>query len=690
MEPSIPRSASSTDEVGAASGRTARAQEGARIPDSEARYHAMAEAAEDAIMLICLDETIQYINPAGARLVGLTPQDIIGRAYVEFFRPAGPAHEQSHVQRVFATGERFTNEFAAPMAGGSRWMSATLTPLIAPAGTVTGVMATVRDISARRQAEEALRASEARFRTVVTHAQPIIFMIDRDGMFLLSEGKMLAALGLKPGDVVGKSAFSIYQDHPAILHGLRTALAGAHCEDTIDVGGMIFDIFYTPHRDAEGVVIGLIGMAVDITERMRAQNALAAERASLAERVEQRTAELSRANIELAFAVRAKDEFLAMMSHELRTPLNTILGSAELLREQIHGPLNVKQHHDLGAVAEAGQHLLALINDILDLAKIEAGREAIELEIVVVEDLCRAAMRMVAQVAVQRQVKISAQIDPLVVTMSADGRRIKQILVNLLANAVKFTPAGGEVGLEVRGAPAQQTLTFSVWDTGIGIASEDQQRLFKPFVQINSSLSRQHGGTGLGLALVLQLARLHGGSVAVESAPGQGSRFSVTLPWVAPTAGHAVDLAPSSAGAGHTIGAECQAAADARSGPVPLILLADDNEANIDMLLDYMLIAGYQVAVARNGAEAVARAAELQPALILMDIQMPVLDGLEAIRRIRAGGLTATPIIALTALAMRGDRERCMAAGANAYISKPISLRTLLATITDALAAPPA
>ncbi len=536
-------------------------------------------------------------------------------------------------------------------------------------------------------------------------------------------------------------------------------------------------------------------------KRGQAEQALEAERAELARRVAERTADLSVANAELARAARLKDEFLASMSHELRTPLNSILGRAEALQEQIYGSLTPKQIEMLRGVEESGRHLLALINDILDLSKIEADKLELQIEPIMVDPLCRASLRMVTQTALQRRVGITTAIDPQVEFIGADERRLKQILVNLLSNAVKFTPEGGKVGLEVQGDPEQQTATFTVWDTGIGIAERDLPRLFKPFIQIDSSLSRQSAGSGLGLALVHRLAQAHRGSVAVASAPGQGSRFSVTLPWNPD--GSAADPAPDSFGAERPnlgirtvlviedsttaadqaarylaeLGAQVQVIAQgapaaeralelqpdlivldillpdlhgwevlrrlkaeprtracpvvivsvvdeperarehgaaafllkpldrarllralqqifqagAEPAPQPAaapatratrILVAEDNQANIDVLQDYLRSKGFEVLVARNGDEALERAHEAAPALILMDIQMPGMDGLEAIRRLRANAqLHAIPIIALTALAMPGDRQRCLAAGADEYMTKPVNLRALQALI---------
>jgi PAS domain S-box-containing protein len=416
---------------------------------------------------------------------------------------------------------------------------------------------------------------------------------------------------------------------------------------------------------------------LELAQRTRAEQALERERQQLARRVRERTEDLSRANAELARAARLKDEFLASMSHELRTPLNAVLGLSEALEEQIYGPLDSRQREVLRSVQESGRHLLALINDILDLSKIEAGKAALEPRPVPVGEVCEASLLLVRQQAHKKKLAMTFAPDGRIMVLNVDQRRLKQMLVNLLINAVKFTPEGGAVGLEVAGDAEAGEARFTVWDTGVGIAGEDMGRLFEPFVQLDSSLARQHAGTGLGLALVYRMAEMHGGSVAVESRVGKGSRFTISLPWDGCVTGHA----------------PCQAAGEAGPAPAralegvpgrPLILLAEDNEGNIETFSDYLLSRGYRLSVARDGEEAVRRAAEERPDLIMMDIQMPGVDGLEATRRIRAGGAApGVPIVALTALAMTGDRERCLEAGADEYLSKPVSLKQL-ARIIDA------
>ncbi|NTW00779.1 MAG: HAMP domain-containing histidine kinase [Oscillochloris sp.] len=254
------------------------------------------------------------------------------------------------------------------------------------------------------------------------------------------------------------------------------------------------------------------------------------ERAHLAERVEERTRELSVANAQLRQANQMKDAFLSSVSHELRTPLNVILGSVELLQEEIYGPLADRQQRALTTVDESGRHLLSLINDILDLAKMEAGKFDFSFDMVSVSDACTQCIRLIRPHAERKGIVVKLEIDSAMDMISSDLQRLRQILLNLLSNAVKFTPEGGTIGLRAWSDQEAGTVDLTVWDTGIGISVVDQELLFQPFMQIDSRLARQYDGTGLGLALVAQLVALHHGRVLVESVPGKGSSFTVRLP----------------------------------------------------------------------------------------------------------------------------------------------------------------
>jgi CheY-like chemotaxis protein/anti-sigma regulatory factor (Ser/Thr protein kinase) len=361
------------------------------------------------------------------------------------------------------------------------------------------------------------------------------------------------------------------------------------------------------------------------------------------------------------------------------------LGLSESLLEQRRGPLNEYQQKALQIIEASGHHLLDLINDILDLSKIDAGKFDMYPQIVEVNTLCQSSLTFVRQQATRKSISLLYEEDKTISKFQADPRRVKQILVNLLTNAVKFTPEGGHVTLQVRASAEQDLVQFSVIDNGIGIAPEDLKRLFQPFVQVDSHLNRQFDGTGLGLALVQKLVDLHGGSVQVESEVNKGSRFTVNLPWQK-------DISETKESANSKVEPSVAAAegkpkfSSGGTSNQKVILLAEDSMANILTIGEYLESHGYEVAFARDGWEAISKAEEINPALILMDIQMPSLDGLEATRRLRANPRFATtPIIALTALAMSGDRERCLAAGANEYMSKPVKLERLVKIIETML-----
>ena len=423
-----------------------------------------------------------------------------------------------------------------------------------------------------------------------------------------------------------------------------------------------------------------IGAIKDVSDEVKARAQLASDRAHLETVVAERTLELTDANTDLARAARLKDEFLASMSHELRTPLNAILGMTEATLERIWGPLTDQQVEKLELVQESGQHLLSLINDILDLSKIGAGKLLPEVTMVDVKDTASSTLRLVSQLAMERRIHVETVLPEEGAMVQTDGRMLMQILLNLLNNAVKFTPPGGTVTVEVTNDASQDAVTCRVIDTGIGIAAEDMERLFQPFVQLQQGLSRPYGGTGLGLALVRRLAEQLHATVDVHSEVGKGSTFTVTVPRSA---------IPLSSDEDEDVVARITRLRTPQSRST--LLLAEDDEANVHTYVGYLQAKGYTVVVAKDGLEALAVARDVRPALILMDIQMPRLDGLEAIRQLRADpAFDDTPIIALTALAMPGDRERCMTAGSSGYISKPTSLKELREQIASYIGVPEA
>ena len=369
------------------------------------------------------------------------------------------------------------------------------------------------------------------------------------------------------------------------------------------------------------------------------------------------------ANAELERAARDKDDLLATMGHELRTPLNAMLSLSRVLQEQLGQVLTERQQQSFQVIDASGQHLLELINDILDLSKLQAGKMMLKMEPVDVETLCTTSLDIVRQFAEQKHLQLSLRIDPRVSTIQVDRLRVKQVLVNLLSNAVKFTPEYGAVGIDVVSDSEHSRVRLTVWDTGIGIDADDLSRLFRPFVQLERADHPPQPGTGLGLALSQRLARQHGGDLTVTSTPGAGSRFTLELPW-------------GSADATQPGEPQAPRAASRAGERRRLILLAEDNEANIFAISEYLELYGIPVVVARTGPEALEAARTQQPGLILMDINLPRLDGLEVIRRIRSGeGNGDLPIAIITALS--ADNERVRAAGADHYLGKPIDLDKL-------------
>lgn len=276
------------------------------------------------------------------------------------------------------------------------------------------------------------------------------------------------------------------------------------------------------HRELDAALATLQSQATIIQE----------ERAQLAEHVAARTAELVNANRELSRALQGRNEFLTSVSHELRTPLNAIIGLTDALAEGVYGTLTDRQERSLHTVNQSGRQLLSIINDMLDVAKLEAGKVLLLPVSVPIEELGQSSLDVIRAEASFKGIRVRYRRDPRLTTIWGDSLRLKQILVNLLSNAVKFTNSNGEIGLEIDLNAAAEMVTFSVWDTGIGIAADDLPRLFQPFVQLDGRLNRQYGGTGLGLVIAKRLTELHHGSISVHSIVGQGSRFVVSLPSV--------------------------------------------------------------------------------------------------------------------------------------------------------------
>lgn len=380
-------------------------------------------------------------------------------------------------------------------------------------------------------------------------------------------------------------------------------------------------------------------------------------------------------------ANQAKSEFLAAMSHELRTPLSTILGFTEGLQQELFGELTLEQKNATTVIDESAQHLLALINDVLDLARIEAGKMILTTQWFALEEFCRSCLRLVTKAAEKKQITLSLNLRNVPKGFETDSLRLKQILLNLLNNAIKFTPPGGTAALDVQGEREAARIRFMVSDTGIGIDDKDRERLFKPFVQLDSGMARQFEGSGLGLVLVSRLTEHLGGTFSMESRLGSGSRFTVLLPWRG--TGDEPDWTDTGSCA-DTVPEPVVASSCGRSAR---ILLVDDNPDAIALLSKFLHLKGYRIDGTLNGNEALDLITRNCPDLVILDVQMPGMTGLEVMQHIRALPAPAAhlPVIVLTARAMAGDREQCLKAGASIYLSKPVRLSRLAEAVESLL-----
>ncbi len=523
-----------------------------------------------------------------------------------------------------------------------------------------------RDISARKQAEDRL----LKLSMAVEQSPESIVITDVHGhieyvneAFVRNTGyQREEALGQNPRILQsGRTPKSVYTE---LWHALRQGQVwqGEFVNRRKDESEYIEFAIVSPIRQANGQISHYVAIKQDITNQKDTEAELLQYRQHLEDLVEQRTAQLAEAKQIAETASRAKSAFLANMSHEIRTPMNGILGMAHLLQREALTPTQTER---VARISEAGQHLLNVINDILDLSKIEAEKFVLEESDISVPALVHNAISMLQERASSKGLQLAAEIDDIPGHLLGDPTRLQQALLNYGTNAIKFTEQGS-ITLAVRvlqDHPEYALLHFEVRDTGIGIAPDVIPRLFSAFEQADNSTTRRYGGTGLGLSITRRLAQLMGGSSGVNSHLGQGSCFWFTacLKKSQTSPAHVLDQAPAQP---HVLLAQ--------HFPGLRILMAEDEPINQEVSLEYLKDIGFQCDVVQNGAQAVAAAQNHAYPLILMDMQMPDMDGLEATRRIRAAGHTM-PILALTANAFAEDKARCLEAGMNDMIVKPIS-----------------
>jgi PAS domain S-box-containing protein len=630
--------------------------------------HNLLAYANAPIIVWDAEFKITQFNKAFERLTGRAAPEVIGGG-LDWLFPA--AQRQAALDYISATtGERWeaveiTIQDRAGALHTLLWNSAAL--YAADGATVVATIAQGQDITERKRAEEALRASEERFRNLFENAPIGIFHSTRAGRILTANPALARMLAyVSPGELMARTAdmtHQIYADpevRPRVLRALIETDGWVHYDDVLwkRKDGSLITVDMTGRKvlNAAGEIVYLEGFIVDITERKRAESALAAAK------------EAAEA------ANRAKSQFLANMSHELRTPLNAILGFSELMTRD--PKLSPAQAENLAIINRSGEHLLGLINDVLDLAKIEAGRTALQEHAFdlhrLLDDLgdlfhLRAAVKGLV-LHVTRAPDVSQFV-------FADEGKLRQVLINLLGNAVKFTSAGS-VDLSVAPVAPQPTaascrLRCVVQDTGPGIPPRELAAIFEPFVQGASGHTAPEG-TGLGLPISRRFARLMGGDLTAFSTgiPGEGSRFEVELPL---RLAAATDVAPAqSTRAQHAIGLE-------PGQPVYRLLVVEDHSASRQLLVELLLQLGFAVRTAANGLEALQVWAEWQPHLIWMDMRMPVMDGHEATRQIkRTPQGQQTVIVAVSASVLAEQRTAMLAEGCDDFVRKPYREREIV------------
>ena len=657
---------------------TARVNAETELAGQKKLVETVLENINDGVVACDTTGKITYVNPALREMAGLgggsgdaTPDWAVEQLTLyDLATDRRVTWEERPIARALR-GERTDSvEFRLKSSPDSyRNIIVSACPMTGSGGEITGAVATWHDITE-------LRAGDVKVRAIYESAFQFIGLLDRSGHVVGANGTALGFINKPLSDVQGRPFWETpWWDHsPEEQAQCREAVTRAAAGETVRLyskhktaSGEIRDIDFSlkPLRDEAGRITHLIPEGRDVTELKQAQRG-AAEAKEAAEAANQ-----------------AKSHFLANMSHEIRTPMAAILGYSDLMLDpnrRASAKLN-----DLHAIRRNGLHLLELISDVLDLSKIEADRMTVEKISTDLPRLVAEAVSMTRPKAIEKGLQIKLEFaTPVPATCETDPLRVRQILVNLIGNATKFT-AKGRITVRVSCDGPSETdagLRIDVIDTGVGMDEAQQSRLFQPFVQADATTTRKFGGTGLGLTISRRLARLLGGDITVSSVPGQGSTFTL-----------AIRVGPVAAGQLVTEASEAQLRSHQASlGESPRIdlsgvriLLAEDGVDNREILTAYLTGAGATVAVAENGREAVEQAIKADEAgqpfvAVLMDMQMPVMDGYSATSELRRRGYGG-PIVALTANAMLEDRARCMSAGCDDYMSKPIDQRVLLSAI---------
>ena len=661
-EPRFSKDGEFLGHVGLCTDITAHRREEEALRESEERFRIMADGCPAVIWVTNAHGGNQFINRAGRRFCGNNYEQVLKGNWLLLMHPDDVPEFVDVFRHAVREHAPLRAEVRVRRADGEwRWVACYGEPRFAKDGEFLGHGGLCTDITGRKKAELALRSSEEKFRQLAENIREVFWVRDpatRKNLYVSPAYE----------HVFGRTCESVYRNpkswfeaiHPDDMERVRLLFVEADGEPAETQFRIrtpdgqekwILDRSF-PIRDNAGQLIRVVGIAEDITERKRHE------------------AELIQAREGADAASRAKSSFLANMSHEIRTPMNGVIGMLQLLGET---ELTDEQRRYATVAQDSGRTLLALINNILDLSKIEARK-------IVLENLSFNPGQIVAEVvqllgvqAAAKGLEIHARMSPDVPPLlCGDAHRLRQVLTNLCGNAIKFTDRG-EVSLDASlesGRDGTATVRFSINDTGIGIRPDQVGALFAPFAQADVSTTRKYGGTGLGLAICKQIVGMMGGTIGVDSREGQGSTFWFTAVF---------ELGPELASSQPKPASERFVAPDGSAAVRRTfrILVAEDNATNREVALAQLHRLGYTADAVTNGAEAVEAVERGGYHLVLMDCLMPVMDGFEATRLIRASSHACLPIVAVTADAMRDDRERCLNEGMNDYIAKPVELARL-------------
>jgi PAS domain S-box-containing protein len=641
--------------------------------DASNPYWQLLDTAPDAMMVVRTDGAIAFANLETERLFGYTRAELVGQPLEMLIPERFRAGHGGHLARFFASPTR------RPMGSGLQLyglrrdgtelpIEVSLSPIHSAEGI--SVCAAIRDVTERKRMADAARVNAERLESAVETMQDALALFDADDRLVLCNGPYRHLLGdLPPDAIVGRSYSDLLDVWMTTLvfatDEERAAFRAARIAARIAARNGSGDAFDARNR---------FGRSLRVLDRRSYDGGIVKTIWDLTDDV-LRAEELRGARAAAEAASAAKSEFLSSMSHELRTPLNAILGFAQLLGRDKKEPLSERHKERVAQILRGGEHLLRLINDILDLSHIEAGRVSISTEPVAVADVLdevRGTLEpMAARAGVVLMIAPSTNGVP---PIRADRTRFLQILMNFGTNAIKYNQPGGTVTVGVRRS-ADRLLRVSIADTGMGIPADKQDKLFQPFQRAGQETGPIEG-TGIGLVISKRLAELMGGTVGFRSAPGKGSEFWVDLP---------VDGSRSSGEGEERSGSE--PAQYGGSGKKRLVLYVEDNPANVTFMRDVLGdFEGLDLATSPTAEMGIEIALARRPDLVIMDINLPGMDGLAALERIRAEpSIAKVPVIALTAAASERDRQRGLAAGFFRYLTKPVQIDELLSVLEAVL-----